>query len=252
MNGTTQKQGFDISSFTLHLLAMAFMLCDHLWAVLYSGAEWLTCLGRMAYPIFAFMLAEGCFYTHDLRRYMQRIFLWACLTEIPFNIMYGGSAFYPYHQNVLWTFLESLLIIVLMEKCRVCFKKFTAAALCTAIVILGYVLGYITMTDYYGEGILTVLIFYFFRERTPKNRLIQLIGLYILNVEMLGGYSYILNISGAEIEFVQQGFALLALIPIWLYKGRQGFHSKAFRYVCYAFYPVHIIILLLLQYCLYR
>lgn len=252
MNETTQKPCFDISSFTLHVLAMAFMLCDHLWAVLYSESEWLTCLGRMAYPIFAFMIAEGCFYTHDLRRYMLRMFLWACLTEIPFNIMYGGSVFYPYHQNVLWTFLESLLIIALMKKCRARFKKFTAAALCAAIVIFGYILGYITMTDYYGEGILTVLIFYFFRERSLKNRLIQLIGLYILNVEMLGGYSYIINIAGHETEFVQQGFALLALIPIWLYKGRQGFHNKAFRYACYAFYPGHIIILLLLRYFLYR
>ncbi|MDE7294058.1 MAG: conjugal transfer protein TraX [Oscillospiraceae bacterium] len=231
---------------------MAFMLCDHLWAVLYSGSEWLTCIGRMAYPIFAFMIAEGCFYTHDLRRYMLRIFLWACLTEIPFNLMYGGSAFYPYHQNVLWTFLESLLLIALMKKCRARFKKVMAAVLCTGIIIFGYVLGYATMTDYYGEGILTVLIFYFFRERTPKNRVIQLICLYILNVEMLGGYSYVLSISGHEIEFVQQGFALLALIPIWLYKGRQGFHNKAFRFVCYAFYPGHIIILLLLQYLLYR
>ncbi|MBD5141037.1 MAG: conjugal transfer protein TraX, partial [Ruminococcus sp.] len=98
----------DISSFGLHVLAMAFMLCDHMWATLFPAAEWLTCVGRLAYPIFAFMIAEGCTHTHDLRKYMLRLLFWAAVTEIPFNLMYGESVFYPFHQNVLWTFLISL------------------------------------------------------------------------------------------------------------------------------------------------
>lgn len=251
MNHVTQKQGYDISSFTLHVLAMALMLCDHIWAVFFTEAQWLTCLGRAAFPIFAFMIAEGYYHTHDLRRYMLRIFVWAVLSEIPFNLMYGGSVFYPYHQNVLWTFLESLFIIVLIEKCRARFKKVPAALLCGGIILSGYVLGYATMADYYGAGILIVLTFYFFREQTLKNRLIQLICLYFFNVELLGGYSYAFRIFGHEIEFVRQGFAVLSLIPIWLYKGRQGFRNKIFRYVCYAFYSVHIIILVLLSHLLY-
>ena len=52
-----------------------------------------------------------------------------------------------------------------------------------------------------------------------------------------------------EFEIWQQGLALLALLPIWLYRGRQGYHSKPFQYACYAFYPVHMLILvLILQY----
>lgn len=58
---------FNISSFTLHVLAMRLMLCDHAWAVLFPAEEWLTCIGRIAYPIFAFMIVEGCTHTHDLR-----------------------------------------------------------------------------------------------------------------------------------------------------------------------------------------
>lgn len=248
----TENSKFNISSFTLHVLAMAAMLCDHLWATLLPDVEWLTCIGRTAYPIFAFMIAEGYAHTHDLRRYMQRIFLWACLTEIPFNLMYGGSVFYPYHQNVLWTFLGSLLMIILIEKCKKRFKKKTAYVMYAGICIFGFVLGYATMVDYYGVGVLTVLTFYFFRENTWKNRLIQFICLYIMNFELLGGYSYAFSIFGHDVEFVQQGFALISMIPIWLYKGRQGFHNKIFRYVCYAFYPVHIIILVLLQYLLFK
>lgn len=242
----TQNARFGISSFTLHVLAMALMLCDHIWATLLPAEEWLTCIGRIAYPIFAFMIAEGYRHTHDLRRYMLRILLWACLTEIPFNIMYGGSVFYPYHQNVLWTFLESLLVIFLIEKCRKRFKKVTAAILSAGIILLGFILGFATMVDYYGVGILMVLTFYFFRGRTWKSRLAQLICLYILNIKLLGGYCYIISIFGHEIEFAQQGFALIALIPIWLYNGRQGFHNKLFQWACYAFYPVHMIILVIL------
>ena len=52
-----------------------------------------------------------------------------------------------------------------------------------------------------------------------------------------------MTLFGHTFEFYQQSLALLALIPIWLYRGRQGYHSKAFRYGCYAFYPVHMLIL---------
>lgn len=64
-----------------------------------------------------------------------------------------------------------------------------------------------------------------------------------------GGLLYPVHIFGMEFEICQQGLALLALIPIWLYRGRQGYHSKPFQYACYAFYPVHMLILvLILQY----
>lgn len=94
--------GFSFCS--LHLLAMALMLCDHLWATLFPAQEWLTCLGRMAFPIFAFLIAEGYCHTTDIRKYLGRIFLFAVLSEVPFNLLYASSVIYPFHQNVLWSF----------------------------------------------------------------------------------------------------------------------------------------------------
>lgn len=238
-----EKKRHDVSSFGLHVLAMAFMLCDHMWAALFPAEEWLTCVGRLAYPIFAFMISEGYTHTHDLKKYMLRLFFWAAVTEIPFNLMCNGSIFFPFHQNVLWTFIISLLMIILIEKCRAKFKPAVSVLLSGLIALLGYVAGYAAMADYYGEGVLMVLMFYFFRAPNFKNRLLQLIFMYILNVELLGGYSYEFTLFGHVFEFAQQGFALLSLIPIWLYSGRQGFRSKAFRYFCYAFYPVHMLLL---------
>ena len=233
----------DISSAGLHVLAIGFMLCDHLWAALFPAQEWLTCIGRLAFPLFAFMAAEGCARTRDLRRYMLRMLCWAVLSEVPFNLMISGSAFYPYHQNVLWTFLLSLLLIALIEKCRARFKPVPAAVLSVGLAAVGFILGFAAMADYYGAGVLTVLTFYFFRGKNWKERLLQLVCLYILNVELLGGYCYELRLLGYTVEIAQQGLALLSLLPIWLYRGRQGLHSKAFQYFCYAFYPVHMLLL---------
>ncbi len=242
-----QNSKLQISSAGLHILAMGLMLCDHLWAMFFPSAEWLTCVGRIAFPIFAYMIAEGYTRTRNLRRYLFRMLAGALLAEIPFDLMYGGSIFYPFHQNVLWTFLLSLLLIVLIEKCRSRFRPILSTLMSVGLVILGFVIGYAAMVDYYGVGIFTVLTFYFFRKRNWKSRLCQFLCLYILNVKLLGGYYYDVRVFGFEIEVVQQGFALLALIPIWLYQGRQGIHNRSFQYFCYAFYPAHMLLLFVVR-----
>lgn len=91
-----------------------------------------------------------------------------------------------------------------------------------------------------------VLTFYFFHQRNWWCLLGQIVCLAVLNIQVLGSYFYTVTVAGYEIKMMQQGFALLALIPIWLYRGKQGYHSKAFQYICYAFYPVHLLVLYML------
>lgn len=233
----------DISAAVLHVLAMTLMLMDHLWATLFPSLDWLTCDGRIAFPIFAFMIVEGYYHTHNFEKYMRRLFLFALLSEIPFDLMYGGTVFYPFHQNVIWTFIIGLCGIQLMETARKTNKIFIYGFTSLAVIIAGFLLGTVSMVDYYGAGVLTVFVFYFFHQRKWWCLFGQIMTLYWINVEMLGGLMYPMTIFGIEFELCQQGLALLALIPIWLYRGRQGYHTKPFQYLCYAFYPVHMLLL---------
>ncbi|MDY3281602.1 TraX family protein [Dysosmobacter sp.] len=237
----------ETTSCSLHLLAMAFMLCDHLWATVIPGNEWLTCVGRLAFPIFAFLLVEGYFHTHSLKRYAGRLFLFALLSEVPFDLVMGSTVFYPVHQNVLWTFLIGLGLIACNEWARGKGQLWLRGLTAAATVILGFLLGLVSFADFHFAGVFMVLTFYFFRGRRWWNRLGQLLAMAFINLEILGGLSYPVSLGGFSFFFPQQGFALLSLPLIWLYRGRQGYHSRAFQYACYAFYPVHLFLLWLLQ-----
>lgn len=240
---SSASKNFELTAAVLHIIAMTLMLMDHLWATLLPAREWLTCAGRVAFPIFAFMAVEGYFHTISFKKYILRMLLFAVLSEIPFDLMYGGTWFYPVHQNVLWTFLLGLLGVWLMEQVRKKGKTWMYLLVCVLVVPAGLVLGTLCMVDYYGVGVLTVFVFYFLHGRKWWCFLGQLAALYWLNVELLGGLMYPVQLFGMEFELCQQGLALLALIPIWLYRGRQGYHSKPFQYLCYAFYPVHMLLL---------
>ena len=169
----------------------------------------------------------------------------AVISEVPFDLMYGGTWFYPFHQNVIWTLLIGLLSIRIMEAVRETQKKWVYVIVVAVVLIAGAVLGTVCMVDYYGAGVLTVFVFYLFRGRSWWCLLGQAAALYWINVEMLGGLMYPVSLFGAEFELCQQGLALLSLLLVWLYHGRQGYHSKKFQYFCYAFYPVHMLILAL-------
>ena len=237
----------ETTSFSLHIMATLFMLCDHLWGTIIAGNDWLTCIGRLAFPIYAFMIVEGYFHTKNLKKYVYRLLTFALISEIPFNLVMGSRIFYPIHQNVLWSFLISIGLIYWNEKSK---NKNIWIRILTIILSIcaGYLVGIITFVDYYHAGIFMVLIFYFFRGRKWWCYLGQLLCLWYINFEVLGGYSYMVDIFGKTYFIERQGFALLSLFPIWLYKGKQGHYSKNIKYIYYLFYPLHLLVLGLLKF----
>ena len=243
-----------LDSTALKCLAMALMLCDHIWAVGLLNWPWLTAIGRLAFPIFAFQIAEGCAKTHDMKQYLKRMLLFALLSEIPFNFMMAGGPVYPFDQNVMFTFLIAMVLIYWMQKIREKHPDLHPALQLLVIAgmfALGYVLGFVTFVDYFGFGVAMVLLFWLTRE-VRYGWVIQLVGMYFINWVQMGGQSYIWHLFGRELWIPQQGLAMLALIPIWMYNGKKGKGGRAFRVFGYAFYPVHIALLVLLAFLLQR
>ena len=233
---------FQLTAFHLRLIAMFSMLCDHTYKILPWDAGFLVYLGRLAFPIFAFQLVEGYFHTHDLKKYCQRLLIFALLSEIPYNLSICLSSWInPFHQNVLWTMLLGIGVIAATEKLRR--SALPRAAIltgCVLLAVLGYLAGTLAMVDYSGPGVLTILLFYYTRQVRGAH-VIPLAGMIWINAFLLPGMS----LSGSS-AIPLQALAVVSLLFIWLYHGQQGYHSRAWSRLCYWFYPLHLVILILL------
>ena len=217
------KTKFGLTATHLRILALVLMLLDHLWGTVVPGNNWMTYVGRMAFPIFAFQAAEGYHHTHDFKGYCKRLALFALISEIPFNLMLMSSPIFPFHQNVMLTLLFGLLACRAYDR-----KRFLA--------MVGWIcLGAITFCDYGSLGVVTVLIFHIFREQ----KLGQLLMLIAINYFGYEGQQLLLG----RMEIPVQAFAILAIIPIFLYNGEKGRGGKALQYGSYLFYPLHMLIL---------
>ena len=225
-----------LNGFHLKLIAICTMFIDHMGYTLFPSALWLRCIGRIAFPVFCFLIAEGCVYTHDRRKYAVRLLVFALLSEIPFNLMNSGALWDMYHQNVLWTLLMGALVCWLMDW-TMQKRAGWAFALVVAAMAAAYWLLEIGNTDYGGWGMLLVVMFYGIR-RAPSRAVVKMIaqffGLAFFSIAVMGGY--------ISIEL----WSLVSLAPIWLYNGQRGFSNRAVQYGFYAFYPVHILILSLI------
>lgn len=243
MTGTESKIKC-LNGTTLKALAIALMFLDHACWTIASDHQWMTCMGRLALPLFAFLIAEGYRHTGNFKHYLKRVFLFALISEIPFNLMSAGALLNPFHQNVMFTFCLALLLLRLVD--REWQRSWWRGAIVAIFAgCLGYGLGFLTFVDYYGYGVVTVLIFWV-AGKMPFGWVLELAALAYINVELMGGMSYVLTLWGREVWVPQQAFALLALIPIWLYNGQRGPGGKKWQYFGYAFYPAHILVLALL------
>lgn len=238
-----------INNNTLKIIAMILMLLDHLWGTIIPGNQWMTLIGRMAFPIFAFLIVEGFFHTSDLKKYMKRLFIFGLISEIPFNLIYTGSIIFPFHQNVMFTLLLGLLIINEIDKIKNNkeIKKKIIPILKIFLFLLISIIGFV---DYGVTGVLTIVVFYLFRgfKLAWIGQLISLILLYIVFFE---GQSVILNIFNHEYFLPLQSIGILSLIFIWLYNGEKGKNNKLIKYLFYSFYPVHMLVIYLIYYFIF-
>lgn len=217
----------------LKFLACAIMLLDHIGATLIPWGT-LRIIGRLAFPIFCFLLAEGAHYTRSPRNYLLRLGIGAILSELPFDLALFGSWSWQ-HQSVMVTLLLGAMALLAM-------KQMTQPLLKILVLLLFACLADFMNTDYGGAGVLMIALFGLTRER-KYGWVIQLLGMYLICRWIIpGGVVWFIG----RYVFIEI-FAILALIPIWLYSGKKSTSSRAVQWAFYLFYPVHLWILYLIS-----
>lgn len=206
---------------------------------LYSAYTVMRLVGRIAFPLFAFLVFEGFMHTSNYKRYLIRVGICALVAEIPFNLIVSQasitfgltdvktSVFYPQYQNTVFTLFIALLMLYGMKRFetteilpKAAFKQWLGQLLC---VVVACILSVLLRTDYSYIGIMFIAVLYFFR--TNKK------------MQLLFGCIVFLSINIAS---------LLAFVPIAMYNGHI-IRSKKFKYFFYIFYPAHLLILYLLS-----
>lgn len=248
-----------ISSAVLKNIAVVTMLIDHIGAVIVTrlliqnglyeamGSQetytaWLgqygglygiymamRIIGRFAFPIYCFLLVEGFQKTHDVKKYLGRMFLFALLSEVPFDLALSGKVWYMEYQNVFFTLLIGLLVIAGLQLVEQKFagteiwKKFATVALDAVIILAGCALALLLKTDYNFKGVMAIVVLYLFRKRKKA--------------QIWAGVIVFLLMDGLEM------IAALSFILIGFYNGTRGKQNK---YFFYFFYPVHLLLLWLI------
>ena len=247
-----------LSAFGLKLVAVITMLIDHLGLVFrpYISMDFFWCLrliGRIAMPLYCLMAVEGVMHTRNFKKYALRMLTFAVISEIPFDMAVGRKTgiyfiFNLNSQNVMWTLLAGIIMLYIIEYCRKTNVKFFIPALVVTPVLF-YFLCEKTRTDYGGYGILMIYLFYIVREVIPLKGIWRDV-LFALAVVLLSFPLHILCFGSAGFSLF--GFwipcsfecgAVLAIVPVTLYGGKQGYHSKASKQFFYWFYSAHLAVL---------
>lgn len=224
---------------TLKIIAITTMFIDHIGATIFENGEiamhimakgetaymiWgiidlaLRLIGRIAFPIFCFLLVEGFLHTKNVKKYSQRLCVFCLISELPFNLAFFGTISAPGHQNVFFTLLIGLLVLTGMK--HFSGNDFKSRAGRAAIIFSGVFAATIANTDYAGYGVAVIILFYLLHDSKTARDISTMAVLLC---------SSLLEITG-----------LFALIPIHLYNGKRGLSLKYFFYL---FYPAHLLIL---------
>ncbi|MGX7263151.1 TraX family protein [Enterococcus crotali] len=173
-------------------------------------------IGRLAFPIFCFLLVEGFIHTSNPKKYLLRLTIFALIAEVPYDLAFSHQFIDLKSQNVFFTLLIGLIVIIGLKKIQV--HSLKSGLLATIVIGTGIFCAEWLQTDYGGWiGVLLIVSFYLLR----KEGLIKCI-------------------AGALILLQNSLFGVLAFVPIYFYNGQRG---KQWKYFFYWFYPVHLLVL---------
>ena len=215
-----------LSQEMLKLIACVTMLIDHAGAVLFPQYLSLRIIGRIAFPIYCFLLSEGVFYTKSPKKYGIRLGVGAVLSELPFDLALFGCITLQY-QSVMITLLLGFVM-------GICMKRVSKPHWQVLLIIPFAIIAQWLNTDYGGWGIALIALFILSRN-LPQRLLVQTVGMAAICYLM---DSFVMSIGGLRVPI--EVFALAAMVPIALYSGEKQSQSKTLQWAFYLFYPGHL------------
>ena len=234
MSETERRFGFDRT--VLKLIAVATMLCDHACCVFITQSMHpLRVVGRLAFPIFAYGVAEGAGKTKHPGRYCVRLFVFALISEIPFDLALMGRPFDPDDQNVFFTLLFGLLSVLALQALE---KKGKAYALLSVFPLAASVAAAeLLKTDYAGSGVLAIFVFAVALRFRDKPVVYALLLILAAAAPCVYYSSYYGGLRWNPYETP----ALAAVILLLIYNGERG-KAHLNKYWFYVVYPAHLLL----------
>lgn len=226
-----------MSSFTLKIIAIIFMAMDHIYTYFnQAGANipiWFGYIGKLAAPIFFYLVVEGFFHTRSKKKYTQRVFLMGL-------IMIVVDILLKIHNNIFLSIGCSLVMLIGIDNAKNSEKGLSESIKGVLLAVLFGILGLFTEASIFG--VTMVLIFYFFRE---KKILMTIIYVFISLFGIVG----VIGTDFIEAIFIwdYQWMMVFAIIPILMYNGKLGVNNKFVKWMFYWFYPIHLIVIVLLS-----
>lgn len=195
--------------------SLEYVISDyHFW---YRFDDVLRAIGRLAFPLFCFLLVEGFLHTKSKKKYALRLGLFALISELPFDLAFESRLLEFSYQNVFFTLLIGLLVLWGLDYFEQTLPPHLSL-LRYIVALTGILFAAFLRTDYDAFGVLLIVLLYEFRF----NKLLQCIG-------------------GAILTLFSSSTAFLSFLFIWFYNGERG--KQLPKYFFYAFYPLHLLIL---------
>ena len=216
----------------LKLFAVIVMTIDHIGHILFPGVMWLRIIGRLAYPIFAYMIAEGCTHTRSMPKYFATMAGMAAICQVVVYFVTGSL-----YQYILVTFTLSILLIGVLKKAlqtqSTLWWLITSAALGAVWMLTQWLPAQLSDTDFSIDysfcGVMVPVLVWLGKNKGQK-LLLEAAGLMLI----AGNVNNI------------QTLALCALPILALYNGQRG--KWKLKYFFYLYFPAHIVALEIIAY----
>ncbi len=217
--------------FIIKIIACVTMVLDHIkYAIPETEGILTNYFGRLAFPLYAFLLTEGYVHTKDLKKYYYRMIIFAIISQIPFMLFRTLVGEWKM-LNIMFTLLLGLIAITVYDKEK---RKYISIP----IIILLIWMGKILKVDYGWYGVTTVILLYLLKNNKsfiPFSYLLLLIVYYYSRIKSFNfGTEIILYIL----------FSWSSTFIMMIYNGKEG---KKLKYFYYIFYPLHMIIIYLIS-----